>query len=43
MTTHNLRASPETVRIGVFNAMFPPVMTIQSGDTVEVTFRDASR
>jgi acetamidase/formamidase len=36
MATHSLRASPETVRIGVFNAMFPPVMTIESGDTVEV-------
>ena len=36
MSTHNLRASPETVRIGVFNAMFPPVMTIESGDRVEV-------
>jgi acetamidase/formamidase len=36
MTTHNLRASPETVRIGVFNAVFPPVMTIESGDRVEV-------
>ena len=36
MNTHNLRASPETVRIGVFNAMFPPVMTIESGDRVEV-------
>src|SRR5450755_3521280 len=36
MSTHSLRASPETVRIGVFNALFPPVMTIQSGDTVEV-------
>ncbi len=36
MTTHNLRASPDTVRIGVFNAAFPPVMTIESGDRVEV-------
>jgi acetamidase/formamidase len=36
MTTHTLRASPETVRIGVFNALFPPVMTIASGDRVEV-------
>jgi acetamidase/formamidase len=36
MTTHTLRASPETVRIGVFNASFPPVMTIESGDRVEV-------
>ena len=36
MTMHVLRASPETVRIGVFNAVFPPVMTIESGDTVEM-------
>jgi acetamidase/formamidase len=36
MATHQLRASPETVRIGVFNATFPPVMTIESGDRVEV-------
>ena len=36
MPTHTLRASPETVRIGVFNALFPPVMTIESGDRVEV-------
>lgn len=36
MTMHHLRASPETVRIGVFNAMFPPVLTIESGDRVEV-------
>jgi acetamidase/formamidase len=36
MKTHALRASPETVRIGVFNALFPPVMTIESGDRVEV-------
>ena len=36
MTKHVLRASPDTVRIGVFNATFPPIMTIESGDTVEV-------
>ena len=36
MSKHTLRASPETVRIGVFNATFPPVMTIESGDTVEI-------
>ena len=36
MTIHRLRASPETVRIGVFNATFPPVMTIEPGDRVEV-------
>jgi len=36
MTIHSLRAAPETVRIGVFDAEFAPVLTIESGDTVEV-------
>jgi acetamidase/formamidase len=36
MAQHQLRASPQTVRIGVFDAMFPSVMTIESGDTVVV-------
>jgi acetamidase/formamidase len=36
MTAHNLRAAPDTVRIGVFDAEFPAIMTIESGDTVEV-------
>jgi acetamidase/formamidase len=36
MTAHTLRATPETTRIGVFNAAFPPVLTIAPGDTVEV-------
>ena len=36
MAQHQLRASPETVRIGVFDATFPPVMTIESGDRVVV-------
>ena len=36
MAQHQLRASPETVRIGVFDASYPPVMTIESGDTVVV-------
>lgn len=36
MTIHTLRASPETVRAGVFSAEFPPVLTIASGDTVDV-------
>ena len=36
MTTHTLRAAPDTVRIGVFDAEFPPIMAIKSGDTVEV-------
>ena len=36
MTTHTLHAAPDTVRIGVFDAEFPAIMTIESGDTVEV-------
>ncbi len=36
MATHHLAASPETVRFGIFNASFPPVLTVQSGDTVTV-------
>ncbi len=36
MTLHTLRAAPDTVRIGVFDAEFPPIITIESGDTVEV-------
>jgi acetamidase/formamidase len=36
MTTHTLRAAPDTVRIGVFDAEFASIMTIESGDTVEV-------
>ncbi|TDH63519.1 amidase [Dankookia rubra] len=36
MPAHTLRATPETTRIGVFNASFPPVLTIAPGDTVQV-------
>jgi acetamidase/formamidase len=36
MAFHTLRAAPETTRIGVFDARFPPILTIASGDTVEV-------
>jgi acetamidase/formamidase len=36
MTRHILRASPETVRCGLFGAAYPPVLTIASGDTVEM-------
>jgi acetamidase/formamidase len=36
MAHHALRASPATARAGVFNASFPPVLTIAPGDTVEV-------
>ncbi len=36
MAIHTLSASPETARAGVFDASFPPVLTIAPGDTVEV-------
>jgi acetamidase/formamidase len=36
MTTHRLPATPETVRWGLFDAAFPPVLTINSGDTVVI-------
>jgi acetamidase/formamidase len=36
MAHHTLKAAPDTVRIGQFNAIFPPVLTIASGDTVDV-------
>jgi acetamidase/formamidase len=34
MATHRLAASPETVRWGTFDASYPPLLTIASGDTV---------
>ena len=36
MAQHRLDASPDTVRIGQFDARFPPVLTIRSGDGVAV-------
>ena len=32
--THKLVASPKTVHTGFFDAALPPVLTIESGDTV---------
>lgn len=32
--THHLDARPETVRFGAFDAAFPPVLTVASGDLV---------
>ncbi len=32
----HLAATPDTVRIGQFDATFPPVLTVRSGDTVTV-------
>jgi acetamidase/formamidase len=34
MATHHLPPTPATVRRGVFDARFPPVLTVESGDTV---------
>ena len=34
MALHRVAASPKTVRIGVFDAAIPPVLTVASGDTV---------
>ena len=36
MATHRLDATPATVRWGMFDASFPPVLTVASGDTVEM-------
>ena len=34
MATHRLSAGPETARWGMFDAAFPPLITVDSGDTV---------
>jgi acetamidase/formamidase len=34
MATHRLSSTPETVRWGVFDPTFPPLLTVNSGDTV---------
>jgi hypothetical protein len=34
MATHRIASTPDTVRWGVFDARFPPVLTVHSGDTV---------
>ena len=34
MATHRIPATPETIRWGIFAAAFPPLLTVQSGDTV---------
>ena len=36
MAVHHVAATPETVRLGMFDAAIPPVLTIASGDTVEL-------
>jgi acetamidase/formamidase len=34
MSTHHIEPTPSTVRRGMFDASFPPVLTVESGDTV---------
>src|ERR1700759_3106593 len=34
MAPHRLASTPETVRWGVFDPSFPPLVTVASGDTV---------
>ena len=34
MPAHHIAAAPETVRWGIFDAAFPPVLTVQPGETV---------
>src|SRR4051812_22783761 len=34
MATHRIASTPETVRWGVFDASFPPLITVNPGDTV---------
>ena len=36
MTHHHLKSSPETCHWGIFDATLPPVLTVQSGDTVTI-------
>jgi acetamidase/formamidase len=36
MAEHRLAATPKTIRWGLFSADFPPVLTVASGDTVEI-------
>lgn len=36
MASYQLEASPRTIRRGVLDGTFPPVLTIRSGDTVTV-------
>jgi len=36
MTLHHLAATPDTIRLGLFDAAIPPVLTIESGDSVEM-------
>ena len=31
MATHHIAATPETIRWGIFDAAFPPLLTVNSG------------
>lgn len=37
MTTHRLDASPDTVRIGLIDRGYPPVLTIEPGDELQLS------
>ena len=37
MAHHRLASTPETVRFGMFDAAFDPVLTVNSGDSVTVS------
>ena len=43
MAFHRLAATPDTVRVGVFDAAIPPVLTVASGDTVEIETVNGAR
>ncbi len=36
MTLHRVAATPQTIRLGIFDASIAPVLTVASGDTVEL-------
>ena len=36
MTLHHVAATPETIQFGVFDAAIPPVLTIESGDSLSM-------
>src|SRR6202042_541704 len=36
MATHRIASSPQTARWGTFDAAYPALLTVRSGDTVEL-------
>jgi acetamidase/formamidase len=36
MTLHHVAATPQTIQLGIFDARIPPVLTIESGDSVSM-------